>query len=91
MSSFFSVSFSESGAVDFMSTFFVFGGTVTCLYFGSRHKETYSLEEISTLASRPIFRAYVVFIFVTVVSLAMYLRNSEILGRGALRRVWLPR
>jgi magnesium transporter len=75
------------GKVDFMSTFFVFGGTVTCLYFGSRHKETYSLEEISTLASRPIFRAYVVFIFVTVVSLAMYLRNSEILGRGALRRV----
>ena len=52
------------GKVDFMSTFFVFGGTVTCLYFGSRHKETYSLEEISTLASRPIFRAYVVFIFV---------------------------
>jgi magnesium transporter len=73
--------------IDYLSTFFVFSGTVTCLYFGSRHKQEYTPAEIYGLASQHVFQVYMVFVVITVLSLMLYVRNSEVLGRGALRRV----
>ena len=73
--------------LDVISTLLVFAGTITCLYFGSRHKQTYQLDELYLLATQKIFHVYVVFIISTILTLSLFIRNSERLGRGALRSV----
>ena len=73
--------------LDLLSTLLVFVGTITCLYYGSRHKQTYELDELYSLAMQKTFHVYVVFVIATILTLILYIRNSEKLGRGTLRSV----
>ena len=73
--------------LDILSTLLVFVGTITCLYFGSRHKQTYDLDELYSLSMQKNFHVYIVFVVSTILTLVLYIRNSEKMGRGTLRSV----
>ena len=41
------ITFEKILLLDLLSTLLVFVGTITCLYYGSRHKQTYELDGVS--------------------------------------------